>query len=88
MKPYEDDCDLLVPWFLMACFAYYELGRPIMSDAEFDHLVGLLAEHWEVIDHPHKKLIDPEIFSVGSGFALDYPSIVRFSTMDLVNETA
>ena len=88
MKPYENDCDLLVPWFLMACFAYYELGRPIMDDAEFDRMIELLKEYWEVIKHQHKELIDPEMFTVGSGFTLDYPSIVRYSAIGLVNETA
>ena len=61
MKPISDVREMspnqLVSWFMIASYAYYVLGEPLMSDAAFDLLVMRLKENWDTADHYHKALI-------------------------------
>lgn len=66
---------LLVPHFLIHSWLYYVADHPLIQDATFDHLVKLLDEKWDRIEHPHKALIDRSLLK--SGFYLAYPSIVE-----------
>ena len=85
-NPWEQDHNLLVPWFLMASYAYYELGKTIMTDTEFDTLSELLRTHWDTVVHPHKELIDPSMLEATTGFNLEYTNMIRFAAMDLIKE--
>jgi len=69
-----------VSWWLMASYAYYELMDPILDDEEFDQLTVRISEEWGLIDHPHKSLITSGNLESGSGFDIEYPTIVKFAT--------
>ena len=38
----DDNINLIVPWYLMAAYAYYNEDNPILSDSIFDRL----GERW------------------------------------------
>ena len=86
LSRWEQDHQLLIPWFLMACYAYYELGKPIMTDVKFDKLLRLLHTHWDTVVHPHKELINLPMLEAGTGFDLEYTNMIRYATMDLIKE--
>lgn len=65
--------NMLVPWFLMSCYAYYELDRPLISDGLFDHLCRKLEARWESVSHPHKGLITLDHLRAGTGVGISYP---------------
>ena len=69
--------NLLVPWFIMASYAYYENDRPLLSDASFDDLTKRLAEAWREIKHMHKSLIDETDFK--TGHYLQFPNRIRYA---------
>ena len=75
--------DLLVPWYLISCYAYYHLGTAILSDAFFDALALQLHESYDGLDHPHKHLIDKDCILVSGAF-LKYPTIAKFSAQRAV----
>jgi NAD-dependent DNA ligase len=49
---------VIVPWILMAAYAYYIEDSPILSDGFFDALCRQLSETWDEIRHRHKFIID------------------------------
>lgn len=63
----------LVPLYLVHSYLYYVLDKPIIPDSEFDKICKALFEKWDVIDHPHKKLINKESLKAGTGYYLKYP---------------
>ena len=85
-KPWEKNPNLLVPWFLMASYAYYCEGKAIMKDSDFDNLVSLLRSQWDTVVHPHKHLITTDMLDACTGYSIEYPTIVKFATMELINE--
>lgn len=58
--------NLLVPWYLMASWAYYIEDDPILSDGAFDMVCTKLAALWDSIDHPHKKYVTRGDLDAGS----------------------
>lgn len=60
--------NLTVPWYLMAAWAYYQDDSPILSDAAFDSLCGVLKTQWMQIWHWHKPLIDYRELAAGTCF--------------------
>lgn len=80
--------NLLVPWWLMASYAYYCKDVSILSDACFDEIAQRLKDEWVFIEHPHKYLIDREMTNSGHYIAEDrYPSIVKGAAERLIKET-
>ena len=75
--------DLLVPWYLISCYAYYHLGVAILSDAFFDALALQLHESYDVLDHPHRHLINKDSILV-SGHHINTPTIAKFSAQRAV----
>lgn len=93
-KLFDPDCafnivrrpNLLVPWYLMASYAYYVEDEPILSDALYDSICTRLDDEWDTIVHAHKHKIDRSALSAGTGFQMkqeDYPSIVKGAIGDL-----
>jgi len=74
-----DCCDLnlnmLVPWYLMASYAYYVEDNPILTDQVFDRLGRKMLNHWEDIDHFHKDRLSKDMLEAGT-YLGNYPSRV------------
>lgn len=49
--------NLVVPWLLMASYAYYIEDDPILSDGMYDQLSKTMAASYDAIEHHHKVLI-------------------------------
>ena len=74
-KLFATDVNMMVPWYLMASYAYYEQGDPIFSDAFFDDMGKTMLEVWDDIDHFHKHLISVDDLRAGT-YLGEYPSRV------------
>jgi len=69
--------NMMVPWYLMASYAYYEEDNPILSDGLFDGLAKRMLECWDDIDHWHKDLITTEDLEAGTLLTRDFPERVK-----------
>lgn len=69
--------NMMVPWYLMAAYSYYEQDDPILSDGLFDALAKRMLECWDDIDHWHKDLITTEDLEAGTLLARDFPERVK-----------
>jgi hypothetical protein len=78
----DTNVNMLVPWYLMAAYAYYVEDDPILSDATYDNLVKKLLDRWDEVEHRHKPLIDRDQLLAGT-FLGQYPSIIKGAVRDL-----
>lgn len=53
----SDNPNMLIPWFLMACYAYDLLGEPLLTDSFFDEMSETMNMVFPALDHAHKHLI-------------------------------
>ena len=66
---------MMVPYYLMASYAYYVEDDPIFSDSFYDDMSKTMIQMWDEIQHYHKHIIDIDALSAGS-FLGEYPSII------------
>lgn len=60
------ECNMLVPWYLMASYAYYHLDMPLISDATYDEICVMLDREWDEIAHVHKFKVDRSHLTAGT----------------------
>jgi NAD-dependent DNA ligase len=76
----------LIPYYLMSCYLYYVKNENVLNDKEFDELCQRLYEKWDLISHPHKKLIIKENLKAQTGYSIKFPTIVKVCAMEWLKE--
>jgi hypothetical protein len=71
----EVDINLLVPFYLMSSFLYYKEDLSPLTDHKYDMLCKKLLKHWDDIEHQHKKYIDKEALSSGTGYYINWDEL-------------
>jgi len=61
---------LLVPYYLMLSYLYYERDVSLVSDAFYDRICTVLWEYLPQVRHVHKSLVDEAALRSGTGFHL------------------
>ena len=74
-KKFAENINMMVPYYLMAAYAYYQEDDPIFSDSFFDSMAKTMLTVWDDIEHRHKDLISKDDL-VGGTYLGEYPSIV------------
>lgn len=72
----KENKNMLVPYYLMASYAYYKEDDPLFTDALFDDMSKQMLNEWDDIEHFHKHLINKDDLAAGS-YLGEYPSIVE-----------
>lgn len=72
----DNNVNMMVPWYLMAAYAYYVQDNPILSDSMFDRLAKRMKENWNRIEHVHKEHITMADLEAGT-FLGEYPKRVE-----------
>jgi NAD-dependent DNA ligase len=72
---FAKNINMMVPWYLMAAYAYYVEDDPIFTDSFFDNLAKTMLAVWDDIEHRHKHLISVGDLEGGT-YLGEYPSIV------------
>ena len=67
---------MMIPWYLMASYAYYEESDPIFSDSFFDDMGKTMLTVWDDIEHFHKHLITTDDLKAGT-YLGEYPERVK-----------
>ena len=73
---FDDNINMMVPWYLMASYAYYVQDDAIFSDGFFDSMGKVMLERWNEIEHFHKEHITKGDLEAGT-FLGKYPSRVE-----------
>jgi len=72
----DDNKNMLVPWYIMAAYAYYVDDDPIVTDSVFDLMSKKLIKEWDNVEHEHKKLLNIDTLEAGT-YLGEYPSRVK-----------
>lgn len=83
LKALKRSDNMLVPWYLMASYAYYVLDTPILSDALFDTICRALDDLWDEIEHRDKHWIDRHDLAAGTRLSTAYPSMAKGAACQL-----
>ena len=83
MKAIGRSSNMLVPWYLMASYAYYVLDTPILSDGCFDELCAQLDAEWDQVEHRDKGWIDRNDLAAGTRLSTLYPSMAKGAASSL-----
>lgn len=75
-KIFAENINMMVPWYLMASYAYYEESDPIFSDSFFDDMGKTMLAVWDDIEHFHKHLITEDDLRAGT-YLGEYPERVK-----------
>lgn len=78
----DSNPNMMVPWYIMAAYAYYVEDDPIISDQLFDKLAERLLKNWKDIEHIHKKYLDEEMLRSGT-YLGNYPTRVSGAVRQL-----
>lgn len=79
--------NMLVPWYLMASYAYYVLDESLLTDEEYDKLCKDLYDKWDTIQHQDKDRVEREALRAGTGYQMtagDYSSRVKGAADHLI----
>ena len=81
---FMENLNMMVPYYLMASYAYYKQDDPIFSDAFFDNMGKTMLERWDDIAHFHKEYINKGDLLAGT-FLGKYPTRVEGALRSLRN---
>ena len=79
---FSKNINLMVPWYLMAAYAYYAQDTPILSDSFFDDLAKTLLVVWDDVKHQHKHYITVDMLNAGT-YIGEYPGIVEGAVKEI-----
>lgn len=82
---FAKNINMMVPWYLMASYAYYKQADPIFTDGFFDEMGKTMLERWDDIEHFHKDYISTDDLNAGT-FLGEYPSRVEGALQSLRKE--
>ena len=76
---------MLIPYYLMFSYLYYEKNISLIDDAEFDGMCKTLLDKLDTLTHMHKHLIKKESLTAGTGYDIKYTNLIKDSAMRLRN---
>lgn len=74
--------NMMVPWYIIASYAYHEEDDPILSDGMFDRLRKRMIGKWDEIEHYHKEYITLDMLKTGT-YTDKYPKRVELGLESL-----
>ena len=84
---FEQKPNMMIPYYLMASYAYYQESDPIFTDTYFDQLAKRMLNNWDTLEHMHKYLITKSDLIAGS-YLGKYPSMVKGGLGSLISTYA
>lgn len=72
----DDNVNMMIPWYIMAAYAYYIDDEPIISDQLFDKLARRIYDKWDELEHIHKDYLNQDMVLAGT-YLGDYPTRVK-----------
>ena len=74
---------MLIPYYLMLSYLYYEKDITLIDDTEFDQMCKTLLEKYDEVEHMHKHLVKKENLTAGTGYDIKYTNMIKDSAMEL-----
>lgn len=84
-KVIAENPNMLIPYYIMASYAYYVEDDPIFTDSFYDEMAKTILEWWDNIDHYHKSYLNKDALNAGS-YLGNYPPIIETALESFRNE--
>jgi len=85
-RVWETNPNMLIPYYLMFSYLYYEKNINLIEDTEFDQLCKTLLEKLDGLTHMHKQLVKKESLTAGTGYDIVYTNMIKGSAMLLLEK--
>ncbi len=85
-SPYNKNPNMLVPYYLMLSYLYYEENESIVDDIEYDTICKRLYNEWDNIEHHHKHLVDRSSLAAGTGYHMKYNGRIKHAAIHLMKK--
>ena len=80
---WEQNENMLIPYYLMFSYLYYEKNISLIEDGEFDDMCKTLLEKLDSLTHMHKHLVKKESLTAGTGYDIKYTNLIKDSALKL-----
>ena len=80
---WDKNPNMLIPYYLMLSYLYYEKDITLIDDEEFDQMCKTLLEKYDEVEHMHKHLVKKENLTAGTGYDIKYTERIKMSAMEL-----
>ena len=80
---WDKNPNMLVPYYLMLSYLYYEKDITLIDDTEFDQMCKTLLEKYDEVEHMHKHLVSKGALTAGTGYDIVYTNMIKDSAMKL-----
>ena len=80
---WEQNENMLIPYYLMFSYLYYEKNISLIDDAEFDGMCKTLLDKLDTLSHMHKHLVKKESLTAGTGYDIKYTNLIKDSALKL-----
>lgn len=80
------ESNMLIPFYLMLSYLYYDRDLSGVPDSEFDKLCNRLQNEWDSITHEHKQYVNREALAAGTGYHLKYTNRIRGAAVAWFND--
>ena len=74
---------MLIPYYLMFSYLYYEKNISLIEDGEFDDMCKTLLEKLDSLTHMHKHLVKKESLTAGTGYDIKYTNLIKDRALKL-----
>tara|TARA_B100000941_G_scaffold177518_1_gene127124 strand:+ start:102 stop:395 length:294 start_codon:yes stop_codon:yes gene_type:complete len=80
---WDKNPNMLIPYYLMFSYLYYEKNISLIDDGEFDKMCRTLLEKYDDLEHMHKHLVSKGDLTAGTGYGIKYTEMIKSSAMTL-----
>ena len=80
---WDKNPNMLIPYYLMLSYLYYEKNITLIDDTEFDQMCKTLLDKYDDVEHMHKHLVKKESLTAGTGYDIKYTEMIKDSAMKL-----
>ena len=80
-RVWETNPNMLIPYYLMFSYLYYEKNINLIEDTEFDQICKTLLDKYDELEHMHKHLVKKESLTAGTGYDIVYTNMIKDSAM-------
>ena len=80
---WDKNPNMLIPYYLMFSYLYYEKDIVLIDDGEFDQMCKNLYDKYDDLEHMHKNLVSKSDLTAGTGYGIKYTNIIKESAMKL-----
>ena len=80
---WDKNPNMLIPYYLMFSYLYYEKDIILIDDGEFDQMCKTLYDKYDNLEHMHKHLVSKGDLTAGTGYGIKYTEIIKNSAMTL-----